>query len=94
MEELSVSDFEVTSGDGAYVTVTGSGSPDGATVTVEVRMADGSIGQASGTVSNGTFNIPVPVTAAPPASGTASITVTDPDHFGELEGSGHKNFKI
>ena len=95
MEELSVSDIDVASGgDGAFVTVTGTASPEGATVTVVIQMADGSIGKATGTVLNGTFTIRVPVQAVPPANGTASITVTDPDQFGDLEGIGHKKFKF
>jgi hypothetical protein len=57
-------------------------------------MADGSTGLAQGTVLNGTFTIRVPVQAVPPANGTASITVTDPDQFGDLEGIGHKKFKF
>jgi len=95
MEELSVSDIDVTGGDdGAFVTVTGTASPEGATVTIVVRMADGSVGRAQGTVVNGTFTIPVQVHAEPPASGTASITITDPDQFGDLEGISHKKFKF
>jgi hypothetical protein len=94
MEELSVSDIDVTAGDGAFITVTGTASPEGATVTVVIQMADGSIGKATGTVSNGTFTIPVPVHAVPPATGTASISIIAPDEFGDLQGDSYKNFKI
>jgi hypothetical protein len=94
MEELSVSGIDVSGADGSFVTVTGTASPEGATVTVSIRMADGSTGQASGTVANGMFSVQVPVQSAPGSNGRASITITDPAHFGLLEGASYKNFKL
>jgi hypothetical protein len=66
---------------GGNVTVTGSGWPDGATVTLSVDFGNGGEQLASATTSNGSFAATITL---PPDVAAASYTVTAQDGQGDV----------
>ena len=75
------------------VTVSGTGSPDGAGVSVQVKINGGGTGNGMTVVNYGQWSTPVMMPAAAGQTGTATATVTDAS-FPNQSASGQLNFTL
>jgi hypothetical protein len=92
-QELTVFGMSVSLDDSGRIVVSGSGTPDGATVTVTVKLVGGGIANNSGTVAGGTWQITVNLTGGSGTTGEVEAIITD-SGFPDKEGVGYLNFEL
>jgi hypothetical protein len=88
--EPTVSIQSVTRQGSMGILVSGTGSPDGASVTVHIQLTGGGSGNNATQVNNGSWSTTVPMQSNPGQTGTATATASSGGHSAEAT----KNFTL